>query len=133
MLDNRVETPTSMSALVGGIISDAQQLIRQELMLARRELQDEVKKAKTAAISFAVGAFVALVGSALLCLMVVYFLNWATNLPLWGCFGIVGGLLALLGLILLLVARNKASEIHLVPPQTAATLKENVQWIKNQT
>ena len=37
---NRLDGPTSVSALVGGIINDAQQLIRQEVSLARREIQE---------------------------------------------------------------------------------------------
>jgi len=136
---NRLNGLTSMSALVGGIISDAQQLVRQEVALARREIQQEIQKAKAAALSLAAGACVLVFGVMLLCFMLVYLLFWLTNatqppgFPLWGCFGIVGAALVILGGLLLLTARNKASQIHLVPPQTAQTLRENVQWIKNQT
>jgi hypothetical protein len=136
MPENRIDSPpASVSSLVGGIISDAQQLIRQEVALAKREVQDEVTKAKTAAASLASGAAFALLGSALLCFMLVYLLYWLTSehLPLWACFGIIGGGLAVIGLILLYAARNKASEIRVVPPRTAETMKENVQWIKSQT
>src|SRR5919204_42605 len=62
MPENRIDSPpASMSSLVGGIISDAQQLIRQELLLARREVQQEVNKAKMAALSLAAGGVTALV------------------------------------------------------------------------
>src|SRR5437879_945908 len=104
MPENRIETPpASVSSLVGGIITDAQQLIRQELALAKREMQEEVNKAKTAAVSLAAGGALALLGGVLLCLMVVYLLHWLTNttnehFPLWACYGVVGGLLALVGL-----------------------------------
>jgi hypothetical protein len=136
MPENRIETPpASVSSLVGGIISDAQQLIRQELALAKREMQEEVNKAKAAAVSLAAGGALALLGGVLLCLMLVYLLQWLTNenFPLWACYGVVGGLLALVGLILLYAARNKATDIHVVPPRTVETMKENLQWIKNQT
>jgi hypothetical protein len=135
---NRLDGPTSMSALVGGIINDAQQLIRQEVALARREVQEEITKAKVAALSFAAGAAVAFFGVMLLCFMFVYLFHWLTNglppgFPLWACFGIVGAVLVAMGAGLLLAARSKLSEIHVVPPRTAQTLKENVQWIKTQT
>jgi hypothetical protein len=131
--------PTSVSSLVGGIIGDAQQLIRQEVALARREVREEINKAKIAAMSFAAGAAVAFSGAMLLCFMFVYLFWWLTNglqppgFPLWAWFGIVGIVLLGAGGGLLLAARNKVSEIHVVPPRTAQTMRENVQWIRNQT
>jgi hypothetical protein len=138
MPENRIETPASMSGLVGGIIHDAQQLIRQELALARNEVKQEVEKAKTAAVSLAVGAFVTGFAGILLSLMLVHLLHWLSNdiherFPLWACYGVIGAVFAAVGVLLLYAGRNKASDIHLVPPQTAATLKENAEWIKNQT
>jgi hypothetical protein len=136
---NRLDGPSSVSALVGGIISDAQQLIRHEAALARREVKEEINKAKVAALSFAAGAAVVFFGVMLLCFMLVYLLWWLTNglqppgFPLWAWFGILGIVLVGAGGGLLLAARHKVSKINLVPPQTAQTLRENVQWIRNQT
>lgn len=133
------ESPASMSALVGGIINDAQTLIRQEVALIRRELQDEINKAKTAAISLGVGTGVAFLGLIMLCFMLVHLLHWLTGaadpraLPLWGCYGIVALVFFIIGGFLFYVAKSKVNEMHLVPPQTAESMKENVQWIKNQT
>ena len=45
------ESPPSLTALVGGIVNDLQQLIRQELQLARTEVKQEVDKVRTAAVS----------------------------------------------------------------------------------
>jgi hypothetical protein len=135
MPENRLETPASVSTLVGGIIEDAQQLIRQEVMLARREIQEEVAKAKGAAAALALGAAVLFFGGMLLCFMLVYLVTWATNdwIPLWGSFAIFGGCFAGLGAALLYNARARASDIHLVPRRTVETMRENVQWIRNQT
>ncbi len=132
---NCSETPASISRLVGDIVDDAQHLIRQELMLARREIQGEISKAKIAAISLAAGAVVALIGVILFAFMFVYLIDWASGgaIPLWGSFAIFGGVFLAVGLVMVFVAQSKASEIRLVPRQTAETLRENVQWIKNQT
>jgi len=132
---NRIECPTSVSTLVGGIIDDAQQLVRQEIALARREVTEELTKAKTAAASLAVGAAVLFFGAMLFCFMLVYLITWLSHdwIPLWGSFAIVGACLSAIGIGLLLAARNKASDIHLVPRQTVETMRENVQWIKSQT
>jgi hypothetical protein len=127
------EAPPSISSLVGGIIEDAQQLIRQEVALARREIKEELNKAKVAAISIAIGAGVLAIAGLMLCFTVVHLLQWLTALPLWACFGIVALLFATTGVVCFLVARNKVTDIDLVPRQTVETMKENVQWIKNQT
>jgi hypothetical protein len=139
MIDQTVEngprlSEPSLSSLVGGIISDFQVLMKQEVALARRELADELRKAKQAAISLAIGVGVLTIGALLLIFMLVFLLNWAVPaIPLWGAFGIVGGLLVILGGALLVSAKNKAEDIHVVPERTAETMKENVKWIKNPT
>jgi len=123
----------SITSLVEGIVGDAQQLMRQELALARREMQDEWTKTKAAAAALGLGIVILALGGIFLCFMLVYLLNWLTNMPLWGCYGIVGGLFTLIGAILLFTARNRATDISFVPQQTVETMRENVQWIKNQT
>ncbi len=128
--DMRPESAPSMSSLVGGIINDAQQLIRQELTLARREMQDELTKAKTAAVSMAAGAGLAALGGVLFSLMFVHLLA-LTPIPLWGCYAIVAGVVTAIGVGLLLAGRTKVSEVSVIPPQTAQTMKENVEWIQN--
>lgn len=127
------ETPPTLTSLVGGIVDDLQKLMRQELQLAKREVHNEWEKTKTAAASMAAGVGLLAVGGFLLCFMLVHLLMDYTTLPDWACFAIVGGAFAALGAVLMAVGRAKASDINVIPPQTAQTIKENVQWIKNQT
>jgi len=130
-----VDTATgpSMTALVSGIVADAQVLMRQELQLAKVEMKQELTKARDMAISFAAGAGIAVWSVILLSFAVVFFLNWITNgaIPVWGCFAIVGGAMLAAAIILLLFGKSRAESINLVPPQTAETMQENVQWLKN--
>jgi len=65
--------------------------------------------------------------------MVVHVLNKATRLPLWSCYGLVGGALGAAGAGLLAAGRREAEGVRLVPAQTMEALKENVEWIKEQT
>jgi len=123
----------SLASLVGGIINDAKDLLLHEFTMAKLELQDELRKTKTAAMSLALGAGIAVVGGLLLILMLVHLLAALTMLPLWGCYGIIGGLLVVVGLLLLASGKQTAEQIEVVPPQTAETLKENAQWLKEQT
>ena len=127
------ESPQSMASLLGGIASDIQTLVRQEITLAKTEMLREWDKAKTAAESIAAGAAVLAVGALLLCLCVVSVLHEAIPLPWWASFLIVGGVLTVAGAVLFLVGRARAAQVNVIPPQTAETLRENVQWIRNQT
>jgi sterol desaturase/sphingolipid hydroxylase (fatty acid hydroxylase superfamily) len=126
----QTEESTNMTALVQGIINDAQQLIRQEISLARSELRQEWDKTKAAVMSMATGGVIAFVGVFLLAFGLVRLLHWATGgvdsaaVPLWGWFLIVGGVFAFIGVSLLYMGLHKASEIQVPPPQTTNSLKE---------
>lgn len=122
-----------LSSLLSGVIDDVQTLIKQEMALARREMADELGKVKQAAMSLSIGLALAALGGLFLLLMVVHILSEETPLKLWHAYAIVGGLLALGGLGLLLFARAKVADFHLVPPRTAETMKENVRWFKNRS
>src|ERR1700730_16093375 len=127
-------TEPSMASLVGGIAHDAQTLIKQEMALAKREVTDELHKARDAAISLGIGIGLTAVGSLLLSLMLVYLLQWASSerLTLWACYGIVGAALMVVGGGLLFFGKRRAGAVHLMPAHTMSTMKDNVEWIKNQ-
>jgi len=121
----------SVTELVTGIISDAQELIKQQFELLKHEVHEDFRKTRDAGLMLAVGGVVALVGAIHLSLMLVYLLFWATNgnLPLWACFGICGGLVCLIGAGLVYAGIQKFNSFNPLPDQTAQALKENVRWI----
>ena len=123
----------SVAALLGGIVNDVKDLLVQELALTKLEVQDTLRKAKTAAIALGLGIGVVAIGGMLLMLMLVQVLAAYTEIPLRGCYGIVGGVLVVLGGSLLAMGKRQAEEIDVVPQRTLETMKENVQWLTEQT
>ncbi len=121
----------SLAALLGGILNNAKDLLRQELTLATLEGHDELGQIKAAALSLGIGVGVAAVGGMLLSVMLVHVLAAYTAVPLWGCYGVVGGVLAVLGWVLLASGRHKVEEIDVLP-QTVESMKENGQWLREQ-
>jgi hypothetical protein len=115
-----------------GLVSDAKLLMRQELALAKHEIQGEVGKTKTALVSLGVGIGITAVGGLLLIVMLVHLLNALTEWPLWLCYGIIGGVCAIAGVVLLYRGKQHISQIDMVPQQTVETMKENVRWIKKK-
>ena len=126
-------TEPSIAALLGGIANDVKDLLVQELALTTLEVHDTLRRAKSAAIALGLGIGVVAIGGMLLMLMLVHVLAALTVVPLWGCYGIVGGALVVLGGVLLAMGKRQAEEIDVVPQRTLDTMKENVQWLTEQT
>jgi Putative Actinobacterial Holin-X, holin superfamily III len=119
---------SSVTALVSGIIDDAQELFKQQVALLKHELKDEIRQTKEAALSLAWGVGFAVIGGLLLCVMLPLLLHWGIPaIPLWGCFAIVGGILAVIGGGLIYTATQKLEAINPVPPQSVEALRENLQ------
>lgn len=127
----QVETDATpgMANLVSGIINDAQELIRQQLTLFQVELKSDLRRTKEATIPLIVGMVVSLIGAILLSIMAAEFLHWNwPNLPLWGGYAIVGGIIFVLGVVLVVWGKLKFDAFNPLPDKSVEALKENVQW-----
>jgi Putative Actinobacterial Holin-X, holin superfamily III len=122
----------TLAQLVSGLVSDTKLLLRQELALAKHEISEEVRKTKTALICLGAGSGVAAIGGLLFIAMLVHLLNALTDWPLWICYGVVGGVFAIVGVVLLYRGKQQISHVDMVPQQTVETMKENVRWIKEK-
>lgn len=131
--DSAPRSDPSVATLIGGIVNDAKDLLINEFTIAKLEIQQEMRKTKSAALSFVIGAGIVSVGGLFLLLMCVHGLALLLEIPLWGSYGIVGGVLFLVGAILLARGKQTAEQIDVIPPKTASTLRDNAQWIKEQT
>jgi Flp pilus assembly protein TadB len=120
-----------MATLLGGIVSDIQTLVRQEVSLAKSEFLREWEKTKTAAGSLAAGAVLLVASVPLLLMTVVCVLHEVAGLPWWASFLIVGAVFGLTGAVLLYTGKNRAAAVNVTMPQTVETMRENVQWMQN--
>jgi hypothetical protein len=115
-----------LSGLVQGAVSDIETLLRQHFDLLRSEMKEELYKGRDAALSIGAGVGAAAVGSILGTLMLVHLLRDVTRLPLWACYGAVGGVFGLLGGGLLKTGVQQASDLDFIPRQTAEVVKEEL-------
>ena len=116
-------------SLIGGIFQDCIDLITKELAAARLEVREEFEKAKSAVLLMAIGGGALMVGIFLLCLMAVHLLQNLTGLELWICYALVGAVLALVGIITLYSAKQRAATTRLVPTDSVQDAKEDARWI----
>jgi hypothetical protein len=129
-LKNPAEPPAT--TVVADIIRDAQELMAQQLAMFRHEVREDFRKTQQALYPMAGGLAAALLGGVLLCVMLVHLLHWANpNLPLWGGYGIVGGLLAAAGAGAFYAGKKRLETVNPLPEKSAEAVKENVQWLSN--
>ena len=122
---------STVTSLLSGIVNDAQELIKQQLLLFKHELKDDMTKAQEILPSLGLGVSVAVAAIFLLGLTLAHLLNWSfgeAHLPLWGCYAIVTAVFGVAGLALLYFAKNKLESLPMSHQASEAT-KENVEWL----
>ena len=122
----------SLTELTQGILDDVRNLLGQQVDLLKAEVRGELDRAAVAAAAGGAGVGLVALGGIFSAHMLVHWLNRSTRLPLWGCYGLVGGALGVAGAGLLNEARRRAAGVHLAP-QTTAAIRENLAWLHEQT
>jgi uncharacterized membrane protein YqjE len=121
----------SMADVLKDIIGNVQEIVRSEARLAKAEVKEEGLKAWQAGQMLMAGAVVGLYAVAFILLGIVYAL--ALVVAAWLAALIIGFTLLVLTGILISVGRARWREVHPKPEKTIKTVKENVQWMKDQT
>jgi uncharacterized membrane protein YqjE len=121
----------SFADVVKDIIATVQELIRSEVRLAKAEFREEAGKAMAAGKMIAVGGVLALFAVGFILLTVMFALenvvaNWAAALIVGVAVGVVAG-------VLLLTGKQRFTQVSPTPEKTIESVKENVEWMKNQT
>ena len=121
----------SFSDILQDIIRDFQEIMRSEVRLAKREIRDEAKKAKSAAVLITLGTLTALFAFLFLLVTVVDALS--VVMPHWAAALIVAVGLAITATGTLSAGMKHFRRVHPTPERTVQTLKENVEWARQQT
>lgn len=108
------------ASLITGIADEAKELVLHEVALAKLEVRYELIKARSAAISLGIAIGAIAIGTLLLALMLVHGLAAWSAVPLWGCYGIVGGVIAVMGAAGLVFAKSRAMKLDVTPHRSIA-------------
>jgi len=131
--DVKNDNEQSVTSLVGGIVQDAQDLLKQQFELLKHEVRSDIAKLKSGFQVLAIGAGIALLGCILFSIALALGLQAAVpSLPLWACFAIVGVVFLAIGGGLLAMGSGQLHNVNPLPEETGEALKENVQWITNR-
>lgn len=121
----------SVPEVLQDIIGNFEQIIRSEMRLAKTEVREEAAKAVKPGINLGIGIVLGFYGVGFLLLATVYGL--ATVTANWLAAVIVGGVVAIVGVILVSAAMSKLKRLDPTPDKTIRSMEENVQWAKDQT
>ena len=124
------EGNASLGELFSRLTADLSKLVRDEVELAKVEINQTVQSAKTAGISMGAAGLLGLMAFVLLSFAAAWGL--AEVVPAGVAFLIVGGAYGLVALALLALGRQRLKRAKPLPEQTVETLKEDVAWAKQQ-
>lgn len=120
----------SIGDVMADLFRDGSDLIRQEVELAKAEMRENVSRMVRDSIGIAVGAVLALIG--LMALTAAAILALALVMPAWAAALIIGGALALIGLMLVMANVRAMRDTGLAPSQTMETLREDARMVKEK-
>ena len=127
----RYEPDESVGELVGKVASDVAALISSEVELAKVELREEAQRLGRAAGMLGGAALVGWFAALLLSFAAAWGLAELFDSAPLG-FLVVGVIYAVVAAVLFIAGRNRMREVHPVPEATIASIKEDIQWLRQQ-
>jgi hypothetical protein len=118
----------SVPGLIKSLADDVTHLFAQEVALAKTEVSSAVKDIKAGVLSLAIGlgvlfaGFIVLLGAAVAGLALV--------METWLAALIVGGVVAIIGVVLLMKAKNSLNPDSMVPNRTIESLKKDEEMVR---
>jgi uncharacterized membrane protein YqjE len=113
------------------ILGNLQDIVRSEVRLAKAEFKTEAGHTAKAVKPLIAGAVLSLYAGGLLLVSIV--LGLSLVIPPWMSALSVGVLVALLAAILIGMGRTRLRSVNPKLEKTTETMKEDVQWLKDQT
>jgi uncharacterized membrane protein YqjE len=126
-----VEPDQSLGDLMSRMTSDVGQLVGTQIELAKVEIKEEVARAGKGAGMVGGGGIAAFLGLLLLSFAVAHWLGDAFD-NLGTGFLVVGLVYAAIAAVLVLKGRQKINSATPIAEQTRETIKEDVEWARQQ-
>jgi xanthine/uracil permease len=131
-LSRRTAEERSIAELLGELSHDIGLLVRQEAQLAKTEMQATLSRVATDVASLATGGGVAMLGGLALTAALVLFLIDPVGLKPWLSALVVAVVMLIIGSVLLRRGIKDLKATDPTPRRTVETIKEDIQWAKEQ-
>jgi hypothetical protein len=122
----------SIPDLIRGTIRDGIGIVRDEILLVRTEMREEVTRVKSGVITVLAAVGVGVLAVIMLLDTIAWGVVYAFDWPAWAGFGIVALPLVVIAVVLALLSRSMLSRERYMP-KSVDTLKENAEWLRART
>lgn len=131
--------PTSLPTLLRELRDETTTLLRQEVNLAKAELNENFSHLLSHSLHIAIGAFVAYAGVIVLLIGIGQLLGALLvrtgvdpAVAMWAAPSLIGLIVALVGWAMVNRAKNLITHEDIVPRQTIDSLRESKEWAQNK-
>jgi hypothetical protein len=121
----------SVSDVFQDILRNLQEMVRSEIRLAKVEIRGEMKQAVSSTVWIAAGGVAAM--SAWIFLLWTLANALATRMSMWAATLIVALVMAAAAAVLITSGLRRAKRLNPIPERTVASVKENLEWMKQPT
>lgn len=128
--DTTLPNTRSFAEIIQQIAVNIGEIIRSEIRLAKVEVRESALRALMSAGSLIAGAVLGLFALGFLLLTIMFALRMA--LPEWLAALIVFILAGIVAAVLVGAGVQALRSVNVVPEKTAANVKEDVQWVRQQ-
>jgi hypothetical protein len=118
--------------LLGQLSQDTALLVRQELQLAKTEINEKISRAAGNVASLATGGLVSWAGALAFVAGMILVLTQVVGLPAWLAALLVGAVLGITGFVMVRGALRHLKRIDPAPRRTVKTIEDDIQWVKEQ-
>jgi len=127
-----IQEERSLGELFSDLSVHTSNLVKKEIELARYEVTKSATELARNSVMVVAGGLIAYAG-AIVALMGIGWLLVALGAPVWLGLLVVGVVTVAIGAFLAYRAVNAMKTVNVVPTRTVDTLKEDVEWAKDQT
>ena len=120
---------SGFETVVVGLLRDVRALVRQEMALARHEVQYEIGKILKAVLWFGIAVVLAVMGLIAIATACVLVLYEYTGLPAWVCAAIVSIILLGAASGLMAAGQGVVRSVRIVPVRTVRIMLDDVKWV----
>ncbi|HIJ62054.1 MAG TPA: phage holin family protein [Rhodospirillaceae bacterium] len=124
------DTQRSVAELIGELTRESTALFRQEITLAKAELQENARRVATGAMQLVAGALVLMIALAALEAAAIIALAAVTGW--WQAAVVVGGAVLLAAALVLILGLAKLRVEGLAPRRTLSSLRNSGRWAREQ-
>lgn len=122
----------SIADLIRGTIRDGIGIVRDEFLLARTEMREEVVRIKSGLIVVTAAIGIGVLGVLMLLETIAWGTSYAFGWPAWAGFAVVALPLIVIALVLAMMSRSMLTRDRFMP-RSVDTLKENAEWLRART